>query len=65
MVLKASDPFYRLLVNVQDAEEEESEEILSEINRLSDDDLEISSSKTFLLETGSVPTGVGSQWGHF
>ena len=43
------DPFYRLSVNVQDAEEEESEEILSEINRLSDDDLAISSSKTFLL----------------
>lgn len=35
------DPFYRLTIRVQDASEEESEEILSEIETLSDDDLTI------------------------
>lgn len=42
--LKA-DPFYRLTVNVQDASEEESAEILTEIERMSDDDLKIVSVK--------------------
>ena len=39
------DPFYRLTMNVEDASAEESEEILNEINSLSDDDLAISSKK--------------------
>ena len=39
------DPFYRLSSNIQNASEEESEEILSELNELSDDDLTISSSR--------------------
>lgn len=39
------DPFYRLTVNVQDASEEETEEILQAIDSLSDDDLSIVSSK--------------------
>jgi len=40
-----SDPFYRLTVNVQDASEEESAEILSEIEGMTDDDLTIVSTK--------------------
>ena len=43
------DPYYRLAVNVQDADEAETSEILSEIEGLSDDDLKISSSKTLSL----------------
>ncbi len=43
------DPFYRLTVNVQEASAEESEEILSEINSLSDDDLTIASTKRFTV----------------
>lgn len=35
------DPFYRLTVNVQDASVDETEEILAEIDSLSDDDLSI------------------------
>ena len=42
-----SDPFYRLTVNVEEASEDESEEILEELNALTDDDLTISSRKTF------------------
>ena len=44
-----SDPFYRLTANVQDASEEESAEILSEIERLTDDDLIIASKKHFTV----------------
>lgn len=44
--LKA-DPFYRLTANVEDADEEETAEILDAIGSLSDDDLTISSSKRF------------------
>ena len=40
-------PFYRLTVNVQDASAEESGEILSEIEGLSDEDLTIASTKRF------------------
>lgn len=43
------DPFYRLTANVQDASAEESEEILAEINSLSDDDLVIASAKRFIV----------------
>lgn len=43
------DPFYRLTANVEDASKEESEEILDEISALSDDDLKISSKKTFTV----------------
>ncbi len=43
------DPFYRLTVNIQDADEAETSEILSEMDGLSDDDLKISSSKTLSL----------------
>ena len=42
-----SDPFYRLTVNVEEASEDESEKILEELNALTDDDLTISSKKTF------------------
>ncbi len=42
-----SDPFYRLTANVQDASEEESAEILAEIEGLTDDDLTIASTKRF------------------
>ncbi len=35
------DPFYKLTANVQEASKVESEEILAEIDALSDDDLEI------------------------
>lgn len=41
------DPFYRLTVNVQDASAEETDEILTELNNLSDDDLTIVSTKKF------------------
>ncbi len=41
------DPFYRLTKNVQEASAEESEEILAEIDNLSDDDLTIASTKHF------------------
>ena len=44
-----SDPFYRLTANVQDASDEESEEILTEIEGLSDDDLTIASTKRFTI----------------
>jgi hypothetical protein len=41
------DPFYRLTANVQEASEEESEEILAAIEEMSDDDLTITSTKHF------------------
>jgi len=44
-----SDPFYRLTANVQDATEAESTEILNEIDKLSDDDLTIASTKRFTV----------------
>lgn len=43
------DPFYRLTINVQDASEEESEEILDEIENLSDDDLTITTVRRFTV----------------
>jgi hypothetical protein len=42
-----ADTYYRLTANAQDASAEESEEILSEIKGLSDDDLAIVSAKRF------------------
>ena len=44
------DPFYRLTVNVENASSEETEEILNEINGLSDDDLQISTVRKFTAE---------------
>lgn len=41
------DPFYRLTTNIQEAFAEESEEILGEIEGLTDDDLTIASVKRF------------------
>ncbi len=41
------DPFYRLTTNIQEASAEESEEILGEIEGLTDDDLTIASVKRF------------------
>ena len=41
------DPYYRLTVNVQEASAEETEEILSVIESMSDDDLKITSTKRF------------------
>lgn len=38
-----SDSYYRLTMNVEDASEEESEEVLNAIDKLSADDLEIAS----------------------
>ena len=46
---KKNDPFYRLTANAATASNEESEEILSAIASLSDDDLTISSTKKFRL----------------
>lgn len=43
------DPFYRLTANVQEASAEESEEILAEIEGMSDDDLTIASTKRFTV----------------
>jgi hypothetical protein len=41
------EPFYRLTMNIQEASAEESEEILGEIDGLTDDDLAIASTKRF------------------
>ena len=41
------DPFYRLTANVEEASDEEADEILSELDSMTDDDLTISSKKTF------------------
>ena len=43
------DPFYRLTAQIQEASPEETEEILSAVSDLSDDDLAITSSKRFSL----------------
>ena len=42
-----NDPFYRLTASVEEASEEESAEILSELDELTDDDLTISLKKSF------------------
>jgi len=44
-----SDPFYRLTANVEQADEEESNEILGELNAMSDDDLSIATTKRFTV----------------
>ena len=44
------DPFYRLTANVEDATPEENDEILAAIGDLSEDDLEIVSSKEFHVQ---------------
>ena len=44
-----SDPFYRLTTNVEDTSEEETAEILAEIDGMSDDDLTIVSTKRFTV----------------
>jgi len=41
------DPFYRLTANVEDASAEETEEILTAVEGLTDDDLTISQTKKF------------------
>lgn len=46
---KMKDPLYRLIPNVNDALEEETEEILTEIESLSDDELGISTKKEFVV----------------
>ena len=43
------DPFYRLTANVQEVSAEESEEILSAVSEMTDDDLTISSATRFSL----------------
>ena len=43
------DPFYKLTANVKDASKTETQEILSEIENLSDDDLEITTVKHFTV----------------
>lgn len=42
-------PFHKLTENVENASEKESEEILSEIKKLSDQDLQITTSKKLIL----------------
>ena len=44
-----NDPFYRLTANVEDASPEESQEILDEIEGMTDDDLTITTRKQFAL----------------
>jgi len=46
---KKSDPYYRLTANVAAASAEESEEILSAVESLSEDDLSIVSTRKFKL----------------
>ena len=43
------DPLYKLTANVKEASKTETEEILSEIDNLTDDDLEISTVKHFTI----------------
>lgn len=43
------DPFYRLTANVEEVSAGESEEILAEMEGLSDDDLSIASTKRFIV----------------
>ena len=43
------DPFYRRTAHVQEASAEESEEILSAVSEMTDDDLTISSATRFSL----------------
>ena len=43
------DPYYRLTVNVHDASAEESEEILAEIENMTDEDLTIASTRHFTV----------------
>ena len=52
-----NDPFYRLTANVEEADREEANEILTALDALADEDLEISSSKSFTAEQ----TGAGSE----
>ncbi len=42
-----NDPFYRLTAKVQEASAEESKEILDIVENLSDDDMQITSTKLF------------------
>ena len=44
-----NDPFYRLTACVKEASEEETEEILADIESLSDDDLTIAATKRFTV----------------
>ena len=46
------DPFYRLTANVRNASAEETDEILSEIENMTDDDLAIASVKKKTVRTG-------------
>ena len=43
------DPFYRLTAKVQEASSDESKEILEIVENLTDDDMEITSTKRFSL----------------
>ena len=43
------DPFYKLSANVQNVSKEEEQEILSEIENLTDEDLEITTVKHFTV----------------
>ena len=52
-----NDPFYRLTANVEEADHEEADEILTALDALTDEDLEISSSKSFTAEQ----TGAGTE----
>jgi hypothetical protein len=53
--------FYRLTAKVQEASGEESEEILAEIDAMSDDDLTIASVKHFSVRQNTLrrlPSGI-------
>ncbi|MGN0363952.1 MAG: hypothetical protein ACI4ET_14090 [Bilifractor sp.] len=43
------DPYYRLTMNVENADADETKEVLNAIDDLSDDDLEIASTKQFSI----------------
>ena len=49
LVSLKSDPFYRLTARVEEASAEETEEILADIESLSDDDLTIATTKRFTV----------------
>ena len=43
------DPFYRLTENIEDADKAETEEILAQIDNMTEDDLKITSAKYFSI----------------
>lgn len=52
-----NDPYYRLTAMVEEADPEESEEILSAVNEMSDEDMKISVKKTLAADVENQTEG--------